>query len=203
MAVKDPKLDLQIIESARKEFLRNGYRKASLRKIAEQAGITTGALYTRYDSKDALFCSLLQDCMTSIFEGIQPLTQQYQAALQAGDPMKFLAAVQDEEEFYSEAMIRYYDECVLILCKSEGSSMEQMLEKFKADKIKEMTGYLQVLAKPDANLDGVELLIAEQFTYYRMILERGCTMEESKAGMETVKNFLDAGWHDLFQKILR
>ena len=203
MAVKDPKLDLLIIESARKEFLRSGYRKASLRKIAEQAGITTGALYTRYESKDALFRSLLQEFIDVVDNETQPMNEQYGLALKTGDPMKFLAAVQREEDFYSDLMEKYYDESVMFLCKSEGSSLEQVLENFKVEKIAEMTDMLKKLAKPDANLDGVELLIAEQFTYYRMVLERGTTVEESKAGMETVKNFLDAGWQDLFHKILR
>ena len=202
MAVKDPKLDQLIIQSARSEFLRSGYRKASLRKIAEQAGITTGALYTRYESKDALFRSLLKEFIDTMDNEVQPLSEQYSMALKTGDPMKFLAAVQREEDFYSDVMAKYYEESVMFLCRSEGSSLEQVIEAFKVKKIKDMTEILGRLAKPGANLDGVELLIAEQFTYYRMILEKGSTIEESRAGMETVKNFLDAGWHDLFSKIL-
>ena len=48
MAVPDHSIDPRIFESARKEFLENGFEKASLKAICEGAGVTTGALYKRY-----------------------------------------------------------------------------------------------------------------------------------------------------------
>ena len=60
MANRDHSLDDGIIQAAYSEFLAYGFQKASLHKIAEKAGVTTGAIYTRYKNKDALFASLLQ-----------------------------------------------------------------------------------------------------------------------------------------------
>ena len=57
MAVKDHSLDDKIIRAAEAEFLEHGFVAASMHKIAERAGVTTGALYTRYKNKDALFGS--------------------------------------------------------------------------------------------------------------------------------------------------
>ena len=48
MANKDHSLDDGIIQAAYAEFLAYGFQKASLHKIAEKAGVTTGAIYTRY-----------------------------------------------------------------------------------------------------------------------------------------------------------
>ena len=55
MALKDHSLDDKIITAAFYEFMEFGFQKASIRKIAERAGVTHGAVYTRYNSKDALF----------------------------------------------------------------------------------------------------------------------------------------------------
>lgn len=55
MAKPDHSLDPLILESARKEFLVNGFEKASLKEICDRAGVTTGALYKRYQGKEALF----------------------------------------------------------------------------------------------------------------------------------------------------
>ena len=60
MAVKDHSLDQKIIDSAMQEFLAFGYQKSSINRIAKNAGVTTGAIYTRYKNKDALFFSLIQ-----------------------------------------------------------------------------------------------------------------------------------------------
>ena len=69
MANRDHSMDDGIIQAAYSEFLAYGFQKASLHKIAEKAGVTTGAIYTRYKNKDALFASLLQD----FFETMQVL----------------------------------------------------------------------------------------------------------------------------------
>lgn len=61
MANKDHSLDDKIIKAAYSEFLAYSFCKASLHKISEKAGVTTGAIYTRYKNKDALFVALLQD----------------------------------------------------------------------------------------------------------------------------------------------
>ncbi|MFQ9827607.1 MAG: TetR/AcrR family transcriptional regulator [Oscillospiraceae bacterium] len=60
MANRDHSLDDGIVQAAYSEFLVYGFQKASLHKIVEKAGVTTGAIYTRYKNKDALFASLLQ-----------------------------------------------------------------------------------------------------------------------------------------------
>ena len=46
---------LRIIESAKKDFLQNGYQGASLRVICHRAGITTGAFYHRFSGKSELY----------------------------------------------------------------------------------------------------------------------------------------------------
>ena len=66
MALRDHSLDNKIIMAARQKFSEKGYTGASLRKIAERAGVTVGAIQTRYRSKDDLFVSLLAPLLTDI-----------------------------------------------------------------------------------------------------------------------------------------
>lgn len=55
----EEKTTLQMILSAAiQEFLEKGFTSASLRNIAKKAGVTTGALYGYYDSKEDLFEAL-------------------------------------------------------------------------------------------------------------------------------------------------
>ena len=72
IANRDHSLDGGITRAAYEEFLSCGYQKASLHKIAEKAGVTTGAIYTRYKNKDALFVSLLQDFMNKLNDCFAP-----------------------------------------------------------------------------------------------------------------------------------
>ena len=45
----------KILDSAMAEFLEKGFMNASLRTIASNAGLTTGAMYRHFKDKDALF----------------------------------------------------------------------------------------------------------------------------------------------------
>lgn len=202
MAVKDHSLDDKIIESAKTEFLKYGFQKASLHKIAANAGITTGALYTRYKNKDALFTSLLEDMfieMNNISEGIQQL---YMEAKSSRNADKFVEAIKAEEEIYLNMMFDHYDECVLFFCKSSGSSIENMVNEMMKRKSEETVSYLKSISRVPFDLDGVSFLLSEQFHYYREILERGYTREKAVSCMETVEIYIEAGWKALFGKIL-
>lgn len=66
MANPDRSIDPRILECAKKEFLANGYEKASLKVICEEAGVTTGALYKRYKGKEDLFCAVVADTIKAI-----------------------------------------------------------------------------------------------------------------------------------------
>ena len=49
----------QIFLAAMQEFLEKGFKSASLRNIVKTAGVTTGAFYGYYDSKEKLFEALV------------------------------------------------------------------------------------------------------------------------------------------------
>ncbi len=51
----------RILHSAKKEFLSKGFTAANLRIIAENAKVTTGALYNHYKNKEDLFEVLVGD----------------------------------------------------------------------------------------------------------------------------------------------
>ena len=61
MSVPDKSIDPRLLASAEVEFLDNGFIKAELKTICENAGITTGAVYKRYKGKEDLFCAVVDD----------------------------------------------------------------------------------------------------------------------------------------------
>ena len=58
MQVKKDEVKEKILDSARREFLNLGYVDASLRTIAENEGLTKGAIYSYFENKEAIFCEL-------------------------------------------------------------------------------------------------------------------------------------------------
>ena len=64
----------RILMAAETEFLKKGYRSASLRSIAAGAGVTTGAFYGYFDSKAHVLDALVQ-------EPYETLLQMYRSVL--------------------------------------------------------------------------------------------------------------------------
>ncbi len=68
MSVPDRSIDPRLLAAAKEEFLKKGYEKASLAAICKVAGVTTGALYKRYEGKDDLFSALVTDTVREMEE---------------------------------------------------------------------------------------------------------------------------------------
>ena len=127
MANKDHSLDDGIIQAAYSEFLAYGFQKASLHKIAEKAGVTTGAIYTRYKNKDGLFVSLLQDFFETMKTLFTPIAEEYEKARRSAQPEDILRAINAEERIYFQLLTEHYNDCTLFFCRSDGSSIENTL----------------------------------------------------------------------------
>ncbi|HEX3517937.1 MAG TPA: TetR/AcrR family transcriptional regulator [Solirubrobacteraceae bacterium] len=50
----------RLLTAARSAFARSGFHGASVEEIASEAGFSTGALYSNYDSKEDLFLALME-----------------------------------------------------------------------------------------------------------------------------------------------
>lgn len=81
----------RIHAAAQAEFLKKGYQGASLRNIVKTAGVTTGAMYGYYDSKEALFAALVDESYRHVLDtyraavfGFEALRPEEQVA-QMGD----------------------------------------------------------------------------------------------------------------------
>ncbi|MDX3107482.1 TetR/AcrR family transcriptional regulator [Nonomuraea angiospora] len=59
-----------LLEAARLVVARDGHR-ARLEEIAEQAGVTTGAVYSLFGNKNGLLVALVTDCLTPHYDGIE------------------------------------------------------------------------------------------------------------------------------------
>ena len=56
----------RIHQAAVDEFLEKGFTDASLRQIVKNAGVTTGAFYGYYSSKEALFTALVEPHVAAV-----------------------------------------------------------------------------------------------------------------------------------------
>lgn len=68
MSEKAEKTREKILDTAIKHFLRDGFSGASIRSIVKDAGLTTGAFYKYYPTKEMLFDALIDPYIEHIYE---------------------------------------------------------------------------------------------------------------------------------------
>lgn len=69
MDEKTPDTLKRIQQSAMEEFSEKGFLGASLRQIVKHAGVTTGAFYGYFSSKEALFASIVEPHAAALMSG--------------------------------------------------------------------------------------------------------------------------------------
>ncbi len=114
----------KLLESAKKEFLEKGFTGASLRTIAANAGVTTGAMYRHFKDKDTFFCALVDDV-------IDYVTQMVMLANTDNHQLFDNMSIKNHMSFENESaksLINYmydnFDAFTLLLTKSAGSTHE-------------------------------------------------------------------------------
>jgi AcrR family transcriptional regulator len=79
----------RLLESAQEIFARNGFAGASVDQIAEHAGYSKGAVYSNFESKEALFLELLKDHMAQEMKELRALLDR------SGSAQEILSALKE------------------------------------------------------------------------------------------------------------
>ncbi len=201
MALRNHSLDDKIAAAAREEFLEKGYTGASLRKIAEKAGVTVGAIQTRYKSKDELFACLLKPFL----DEIETLFQNTKADYYSDEGVDFLAGLKTSMQHESTAILHlifdHYEDAVLLLCRSVGSSLEYYFDGVVQNKIKESIAFFQKAGFLEMDKKLLGLLISAQFDSYRRIVIECSDRKAAEEYMESLMIYHFGGWTAFFDYI--
>lgn len=120
----------KLLLSAKKEFLEKGYNQASLRTICRNAGVTTGALYFFFQDKEDLFGELVKEPLEGLY---QLMKRHYEGEAKEADGVEIGEEYVDDYEttrLLVRFIYQYYDECFLLVAKSQGSRYENCIEQF-------------------------------------------------------------------------
>ena len=118
---------IKLIKSAKREFLEKGFAGASLRNIAADAGMTTGAVYFFFKDKNGLFEGVVGGALKNLTDVLQA----HFTGDMAHDFLNYRQQDGDHEEFAKELVdIIYdnYDEMSILLHGAAGSKYENIVD---------------------------------------------------------------------------
>ena len=177
-----------ILSAAMQEFLEKGYKSASLRNIVKTAGVTTGAFYGYYDSKEDLFEALVGEHYNFLLERFCKAQKEFAEIPPEEQP--------DEMLLYA---YEHLNEFKLILCCSEGTRFSKLIDEMVEIETKGTHDYLAVLEKlgrPAPPIDErlEHILITGMFNTFFELIMHEMPLEEAKRYLKEMRAFYTAGW---------
>ena len=120
----------RILESAKKEFLENGYVDASLRTIAANAETSTNSIYVRFRDKEGLFSSIVEPVMNELmdmFRNVQETFHSFDDEVQRKEMGKYSS---NEMLKMIDYIYDHLDEFHLLLDASYGTKFQNFVDEF-------------------------------------------------------------------------
>ncbi len=97
------KIRQSLQDACKQSWTRYGYKKTSIDELCRQAGISKGAFYLFYESKEALFCEVLCQVQQQIRDGAAKILIEYQDKRGAAEALKYIYREYDKHNFLYNA----------------------------------------------------------------------------------------------------
>lgn len=199
MAKRTEGFDEAILQQAKLEFLKNGYEKASLRTIAQNADVSTSAIYTRFKDKEGLFRELLRPAAEKLLNYMETYLGQFEALNADFQACQRLSCAERGYGGFLDILYEYFDEFKLLVTSSTNGIYRSYLEKIVALHVNCTIQFLEV----SQNAAYREGQITEGFIYilsssfysglFELAVHNICR-EESEQYFNELKDFYERGW---------
>lgn len=189
----------RIQEVAIKEFLEKGFKGASLRDIVKKAGVTTGAFYGYYSSKEALFEDLVSETADYMYEKFCGMQEKFEKL-----------SVEEQTRQMEEYSIDYLDDVVdyayehkgifrLILQSSAGTKYENYIHQMVEIEIRSTEEYVARMRKEGydivmPNLQLAHAIMSGMLSALSELIVHDLSKEEIRICVKQIGEFMEAGW---------
>ncbi len=191
---------LEMIHSAaKKEFIEKGFKSASLRNIVKTAGVTTGAFYGYYDSKEKLFDALVGQQYETLMNCYRKAQQDF-AQLPPEEQPEHMGDISGRCMLdMLHYAYKHLDEFKLILCCSEGTQYAGMIDEMVEIEIQSTHDYqavLNSLGRPSPQIDTKleHILVTGMFNAYFELVIHEMPLEQAENYLTELREFYTAGW---------
>ncbi len=147
MSIRDTSLDQKIIESAKKQFLEKGFLQTSLKDICKDAGVTTGAVYKRYNGKEDLFAEVVKPAI-KIFENLDNETLNTYIQSEANNSLiESFDNTIDRTKHWIKELFKEKTALKILLCKSDGTVYSDFIQTLIENNAKDSYKFMKDLER--------------------------------------------------------
>lgn len=188
----------RVVAAAKAEFLEKGFEKASIRSIAEAAGMTSAGLYRHFLDKEAMFASLVEPALEALRKMVESHTAHSYELISTGD----LSSMWGEPNGLTlllDIIYDHFDAFKLLLRCSAGTRFERFFDDIVEMEEKETLRYIETLRErgiPVNNIvpEELHLLLNAYCSAVFEVVVHDFPREEAKHYVATLQRFFNPGW---------
>lgn len=192
-----------ILRSAREHFLLKGVKAASIRGIADEAGVSVGNLYKYFRSKEELYCAVLHPVLTELERLMRSHNDESYLSLS-------IFTREGASRTYMQEMMRlirmYRPELRLLLFQSEGTSLEHYTDRITEAQAAIGREYLRIMKERypaiEDNISPFLIHItASTWTaiFVELVAHDEYSDEEVSLALDQYVRYGVAGWRELLR----
>ena len=188
-----------IQRSALEEFLDKGFQGASLRQIVKSAGVTTGAFYGYFSSKEALFASIVEPHAAALMGRFMQAQTSFAELPESEQPAHMGVESSDCLRWMVEYICRHREPVKLLLCRSEGTSYEHFVHNMVEVEVEYTLQYMEVLRRLGKDIPTLDKSLCHIIASGMMggifeIVVHDMPREQALRDVAQLREFYTAGW---------
>ena len=189
----------KIHEAAMAEFLDKGFQGASLRKIVKNAGVTTGAFYGYFSSKEALFASIVEPHAAALMGRFMEAQTSFAELPEQEQPEHMGLESSQCVHWMVDYICRHREPVKLLLCKAEGTSYEHFVHNMVEVEVEYTLRYMDVLRRlgrevPELSQSLCHIIASGMFNGLFEIVVHDMPKEQALRDVEQFRTFYTGGW---------
>lgn len=179
-----------LLKAAKEVFLKEGFEKASLRKICAKAGVTTGAVYFLYKNKEELFEAIVRKTV----EEAEDLCN----GLMLNELHDLQSSVENEQKLIDFLYV-HREEIELLINRSKGTKYENSKKRALYWLEEAFLKFFNRYGQSKIDREFVHILAEMRLTGYLAIVNGGYTVEKMRSLSEKIGRYAEGGFEKSVQ----
>ena len=202
MSVNAEKTREKILDTALRHFLKDGFSGASLRNIVKDAGLTTGAFYKYYPTKEMLFDALTDHYMEHIYQIYDQIVEAFEKLSASDQTRNKSDTSSDGMEQMVDYIYDHYDNFRLLLKCGDSGKFELFIHNMVEREMKSSRKYIEKMKEAGVKIPVVEeslmhMIYTGFFSSILQIIEHDIDKETAKKNVNQLREFQTGGWERL------
>ena len=183
----------KIQEAALAEFLDKGFQGASLRQIVKNAGVTTGAFYGYFSSKEALFNALVEPHAAALMGKFMEAQTSFAELPEEQQPDHMGVESSRCVHWMVDYICQHREPVKLLLTRAEGTSYEHFVHNMVEVEVESTLRYMEVLRHLGRDVPELSRSLW-MFSGLFEIVVHDMPREQALRDVDHLRDFYTAGW---------